>query len=118
MRCRDAERVRRTGTRPRVELRHAGQGGSTGVLAGVALAFAARPWFEELDQQWAGGYRVFPLALAGVAAIVRLTSRLSAAIPAFVAARQDVVAALAGRRGMTSSRRPAHPLPPPIERFL
>jgi putative ABC transport system permease protein len=81
-------------------------GAVAGVLVGVAAAFVARPWFEELVvHQRAGGYRVFPLALAGITAIAVLTGLLAALVPAFIAARQDVIAALAGRRGVIRSRK-------------
>jgi putative ABC transport system permease protein len=79
---------------------------AAGVALGVAIAFAARPLVElYLIDARAGGYRVFPLALAGIAAIAVLTGVLAALVPAVTAARQQVVAALAGRRGTTHTRK-------------
>jgi putative ABC transport system permease protein len=81
-------------------------GALAGIGIGIAAAFAGRwPMEEYLAHSRAGGYRVFPLALAGIAAFAVVTALLAAAVPAFVAARQDVVAALAGRRGATRSRK-------------
>jgi putative ABC transport system permease protein len=48
---------------------------------------------------------VFPAALAGLAGLAVATGALAALVPAWISARQDVVAALAGRRGITRSRR-------------
>lgn len=77
-----------------------------GVLLGIAVAVAGRPLVETyLAQSRAGGYRFFPLALLGVAGIAVLTGVLGALVPAFVAARQDVVASLSGLRGVTRSRK-------------
>jgi putative ABC transport system permease protein len=84
-------------------------GGATavlGVLVGVALALAGRPLVtEHLTHYRAGGYRAYPLALAGVAAVAVLTGLLAALVPAFVAGRQDVIATLPGRRGVLRSRK-------------
>jgi putative ABC transport system permease protein len=77
-----------------------------GIGLGVVTAFAIRPLVEQylLDAR-AGGYRVFPLALAGVAAFAVGTGLLAALVPAVTAARQQVVEALAGRRGTTRARK-------------
>lgn len=81
-------------------------GAATGIVLGIVAAFAARPLIEEHFAQFrAGGYRVYPLALAAIAGVALLTGLLAALVPAFVAARQDVVAALSGRRGVVRSRR-------------
>jgi putative ABC transport system permease protein len=84
--------------------------GAVAAAAGVALAVAAvyagRPLLEEqLTHVRSGGFRVFPAALAGLAGLAVATGVLAALVPAWIAARQDVVAALAGRRGITRSRR-------------
>jgi putative ABC transport system permease protein len=84
--------------------------GAAGALAGLAVgvvtALAGRGLLEEyLAHSRAGGYRVYPLALAGIVAFAITTALLAALVPAFIAARQDVVAALAGRRGVTRSRK-------------
>ncbi|MBX6750306.1 MAG: ABC transporter permease, partial [Micromonosporaceae bacterium] len=81
-------------------------GAGTGIGLGVAAAFTARPVVEELLlHARAGGYRVFPEALAAIAGLAVVTGLLAAMVPAFVTARQDVVAALAARRGVTRSRK-------------
>jgi putative ABC transport system permease protein len=81
-------------------------GAVAGLVIGVVAAFATRPLIEEyLVNQRAGGYRVFPLALAGIAALAVGTGLLAALVPAFTAARGDVVAALTGRRGSVRSRK-------------
>jgi putative ABC transport system permease protein len=77
-----------------------------GVLLGVAAAAASRTLLEEqLTHARSGGFRVFPAALAGLAGLAVATGVLAALVPAWISARQDVVAALAGRRGITRSRR-------------
>jgi putative ABC transport system permease protein len=79
---------------------------ASGIVLGIAAAAAARPLIEEhLYHVRSGGFRVYPLALAALAALAVLTGLLAALVPAWVAARQDVVTALAGRRGITRSRR-------------
>ena len=77
-----------------------------GVVLGVAAVAAARPLLEEqFTHARSGGFRVFPAALAGLAGLAVATGVLAALVPAWISARQDVVAALAGRRGITRSRR-------------
>ncbi|MFF5227916.1 FtsX-like permease family protein [Dactylosporangium sp. NPDC000521] len=84
-----------------------------GVVAGVAgtavaivAAFALRGVFEEhISYARAGGYRVFPRALLGIAALAFVAGVGAALVPAFTAARTDVVAALAGRRNRTGPGR-------------
>ncbi|MGA3488394.1 ABC transporter permease [Micromonosporaceae bacterium DT55] len=81
-------------------------GALAGLLLGVLTAFATRGLLEGfLFHQRAGGYRAFPLALAGIAVLAVLTGTAAALIPAFTAARQSVVAGLTGRRGAVRSRR-------------
>jgi len=81
-------------------------GAVVGVGGGALAAIAGRPLVEEyLAGTRAGGYRVYPLALLAVAALALLTGVLAALAPAVAAARQDVVAALTGRRGTIRSRR-------------
>ncbi|MFC0529648.1 FtsX-like permease family protein [Phytohabitans kaempferiae] len=81
-------------------------GAAAGLVIGVVTAFATRPLLEEyLTNQRAGGYRAFPLALAGIALLAVGTGLLAALVPAFTAARNDVVAALTGRRGSVRSRK-------------
>ncbi len=77
-----------------------------GVALGIAAAAVARPLLEEhLAQARSGGFRVFPMALGGLAGLALVTGTLAALVPAWAASRQEVVTALAGRRGITRSRR-------------
>jgi len=77
-----------------------------GVLLGVAVAAGGRPWLEEhVTHVRSGALRVFPLALAVLAGLAVVTGVLAALVPAWISSRQEVVAALAGRRGITRSRR-------------
>ncbi|MET7420261.1 FtsX-like permease family protein [Dactylosporangium sp. NPDC005555] len=77
-----------------------------GTLVAIAAAFATRGVFEEhVAQARAGGYRVFPLALLGIAGLALVAGVGAALVPAFAAARTDVVAALAGRRNRTGPGR-------------
>ncbi|HZM81173.1 MAG TPA: ABC transporter permease, partial [Candidatus Limnocylindrales bacterium] len=80
-------------------------GAIAGVLVGVATAMAAIPWLETAHNQRAAELRVFPLAQLAMAGAAVLTGMLAAVVPARVAARQDVVTALAGRRGVTRPRK-------------
>jgi putative ABC transport system permease protein len=81
-------------------------GAGIGLLLGVVTAFAARPLVTRyLIDALPGGYRVFPLALAGIAVVAVGTGVLAALVPAFTAARQQPAAALAGRRGITRIRK-------------
>ncbi len=76
-----------------------------GVALGVLAGVATRPVFENLANQRSGALRVFPVALAALAGLAVVTGLLAAVIPAWISARQDVVTALAGRRGITRSRK-------------
>lgn len=77
-----------------------------GVVLGIAAMAVARPLLEtHLIHARAGAFRVFPAALAALALLAVLTGVLAALAPAWISARQDVVTALAGRRGITRSRR-------------
>ncbi len=79
---------------------------AAGIALGVVVAAVTRPVIEvHLAHLRAGGFRVFPLALAVIAGLAVVTGLLAALVPAWIAARQDVVATLAGRRGVTRSRR-------------
>jgi putative ABC transport system permease protein len=81
-------------------------GAALGIILGIGAAFAARPWVEELLlNERAGGYRVFPAALAAITGLALVTGLAAALVPAFVTARQNVVTSLAGRRGVTRSRK-------------
>ncbi|MFG1672655.1 FtsX-like permease family protein [Micromonospora sp. NPDC049282] len=81
-------------------------GAALGLLLGVGTAFAGRPLVEQyLVHERFGGYRVFPTALAAIAAVAVLAGVLAALAPAWTAARQDVLAGLAGRREAPRPRR-------------
>ncbi|MFI2662925.1 FtsX-like permease family protein [Micromonospora carbonacea] len=83
-----------------------GAGAVAGLALGIAGAFAARPLIEEyVFGARFGAYRVFPAALAAIAAVAVLAGVLAALAPAWAAARQDVVAGLAGRRTPPEHRR-------------
>lgn len=74
-------------------------GGVLGVVLGVAGSTLAIPVAQRLDAAWFGPFDVpWPL-LALVAGFGFLSAVLAAVVPALAASRQDVVAALAGRRG-------------------
>src|SRR5205823_414038 len=60
---------------------------------------------EHLTHARSGAFRLFPLALAVLAGVAGVVGVLAALVPAWISSRQDVVAALAGRRGITRSRR-------------
>lgn len=81
-------------------------GAGAGIAAGVAGAVIGRPIVEQhLAGFRAGAYRFFPAALIAIAALAVVTGVLAALVPAIITARQDVVAALAGRRGARGSRK-------------
>uniref|UniRef100_UPI000E3D3FA0 ABC transporter permease n=1 Tax=Allorhizocola rhizosphaerae TaxID=1872709 RepID=UPI000E3D3FA0 len=81
-------------------------GAVIGLALGVVLALIGRPLIEDnLAHARAGGYRFFPLALVGIAGLAVITGMLAALVPAYTAARQPVVLALAGRRGILRSRK-------------
>jgi putative ABC transport system permease protein len=77
-----------------------------GVLVAVAAAFLTRPLIETyVVGQRAGGYRVFPLALAGAAGTAVLSGVLAAFLPAVAAARISPIAALGGARSAARGSR-------------
>jgi putative ABC transport system permease protein len=80
-------------------------GAAVGIALGIVAAFIGRPFLEGLINARAGAYRVFPLALTVIAGLAVVIGLLAALVPAFITARQDVVTALAGRRGAIRSRK-------------
>ncbi|MFG1778390.1 FtsX-like permease family protein [Micromonospora sp. NPDC049051] len=81
-------------------------GAVVGVTLGVAAAFAGRSLVEQhLFGVRFGAYRWWPEAIAAIAAVAVLAGVLAALAPAWTAARQDVVAGLAGRRTPPAHRR-------------
>lgn len=82
-----------------------GLAASTGVVLGIVLAAVLRSPLETYLGHRSGAFRIYPVAQAIVVGLAVLTGVLAALVPAWIAARQDVVAALRGRRGITRSRR-------------
>jgi putative ABC transport system permease protein len=79
---------------------------AAGLVFGVLAAVAGRPLLEQyVAHVRSGGLRLFPTALATLAGVAIVTGTVAALVPAMIASRQDVVAALTGRRGITRSRR-------------
>ena len=74
-------------------------GSVLGLLLGLGLARALMPVFQGFSDAGFGPFDVDVLHLAGVSGFGLLSALLAAAVPAFTAARQDVVAVLGGRRG-------------------
>jgi putative ABC transport system permease protein len=70
-----------------------------GVLLGLVLAWAVMPGVQHFSGQRFGPYDVVPTHLVAVAAFGLVSAVLAAAVPAWLASRQDVVAVLGGRRG-------------------
>ncbi|PWR07893.1 ABC transporter [Micromonospora acroterricola] len=74
-------------------------GAAAGLLLGVGAAFAGRPLVEQyVFGARFGGYRCWPSALVLLGGVAVLAGVLAALAPAWTAARQDVIAGLAGRR--------------------
>ena len=80
-------------------------GSVTGLGVGLLLAAVAMPPLERYASAEFGHFDVHVLDLLGIAAIGLLTGVLAAVLPARAAARQDPVAALAGRRGQVRTPR-------------
>lgn len=79
---------------------------AVGLVCGLAAATAARPVVAEyVLERPLGGLRFWPTVQLGLVGLAVLTGVLAALVPAVLAARQSVVAALAGRRGVTRVRR-------------
>lgn len=76
-----------------------------GVGAGIIAAALARAPLESLTQAPFARFDVRPLELMAIAALGLVTGVLAAVVPARAAMRQDVVAALGGRRGAVHTRR-------------
>ncbi|NKE59374.1 ABC transporter permease [Lentzea sp. PSKA42] len=68
-------------------------------------AVLSRPLIESAIEERYGAQRFYPTALAALALLAVVTGLLAALVPAWISSRQDVVTALAGRRGITRSRR-------------
>jgi len=70
-----------------------------GVLLGVAVAYAALPVAQQHDGSYFGPFDIRPVELLAIALFGVVSAVLAAGVPAWLAARQDVVAVLGGRRG-------------------
>ncbi|HJQ44167.1 MAG TPA: hypothetical protein VJ831_13850 [Jatrophihabitantaceae bacterium] len=79
--------------------------GISAALGAVLAAFIAMPTLGTLVDQVPGHTEIRPLELAGIAMVSLVTALLAAIFPALQAARTDVIAALAGRRGTVRTRR-------------
>ncbi|MET8349426.1 FtsX-like permease family protein [Micromonospora sp. NPDC005206] len=80
-------------------------GAAAGLLLGVGAAFAGRPLVEQyVFGARFGGYRCWPSALVVLGGVAVLAGVLAALAPAWTAARQDVIAGLAGRRTPPATR--------------
>ncbi|BCJ57874.1 FtsX-like permease family protein [Micromonospora endophytica] len=74
-------------------------GAAVGIVIGVVTAFTGRSLVEQFIFGYRfAGYRFWPAALVAIALVAVLAGVLAALVPAWTAARQDVVAGLAGRR--------------------
>ncbi len=80
-------------------------GAAVGVAGGIALAAAGLPLLARFNADIPGPFEIRLLEVAGIAAIGVGTALMAAWLPARAAARQDVVAALTGRRGTVRSSR-------------
>jgi putative ABC transport system permease protein len=79
--------------------------GVVGVGLGIVAARAGLPLAGRFNTQVPGPFDVRPLELLGVVLVGTGTAVLAAVVPAWLAARQDVVNALTGRRGIVRSSR-------------
>jgi putative ABC transport system permease protein len=80
-------------------------GGDIGAGAGIGVGLLGRAVLAGHAGIVFGGLHWHPAELVGAAAIGVVTGVLAAMLPARAASRQDVVAALAGRRGVVRSSR-------------
>ena len=77
-----------------------------GVVVGIVAAFGTRSVIAERVMLCRpGGYRVFPLALLGIAVLAMGTGLLAALAPAISVGRARLVESLAGRRATVRSSR-------------
>lgn len=73
-----------------------------GTVVGIGAAAAGMPVLQQFSTEWFGPFDVPWLWLLGIAAFGLVSALLAAAVPAWLAAREDVVRVLAGRRGDAS----------------
>ncbi len=79
--------------------------GVVGVVAGIGASVALLPLSEHLTGQVPGPLDIRPLEVLAIALLGVGTALLAAVVPARNAARQDVLAALTGRRGVLRGTR-------------
>ena len=78
---------------------------ATGLLLGTSVAVLGNGWVEEHLAHERGELQLYPSAMLVLAGVALGTGLVAALIPAWTASRMDVVASLAGRRGITRSRK-------------
>lgn len=78
--------------------------GVGGIALGLAAAWLIEPLIQRSSYSWFGPFEVPWAQVVGVGVFGLASALLAALVPARIAARQDVVAVLAGRRG---DRRPS-----------
>ncbi|KAB8158356.1 FtsX-like permease family protein [Streptomyces sp. 3MP-14] len=71
-----------------------------GLVGGVLLVLATRPWLEERLGSRFGSWDFRWLELGGIAVLAVLIGLLAAVVPAYNAARTSVLSSLTGRRGV------------------
>ncbi|MFE0626974.1 FtsX-like permease family protein [Streptomyces sp. NPDC058864] len=76
-----------------------------GTVLGIGLAAALRPLFEERSGARFAGLDPHPVDLLGIALLAVVAGLAAAALPALTAARQPVLAALGGRKGVRRAGR-------------
>jgi putative ABC transport system permease protein len=80
-------------------------GAFVGVIGGIVAASLVMSPFQRLADNQAGPFDLRPLELLAVAVLGIVTGILASVLPARAAGRDDVVAALTGRRGTVSTAR-------------
>ncbi|MFI6640528.1 FtsX-like permease family protein [Streptomyces sp. NPDC050504] len=80
-------------------------GAVTGAVLGIGLTALLRPIIEGWTGKRFGTLETPPLEIAAIAAIGLVTGVLAALVPAVVAARQSVLEALTGRKGVRHASR-------------
>ncbi|MGW0660356.1 FtsX-like permease family protein [Streptodolium elevatio] len=79
--------------------------GAVGTVLGLGAAWFSRDWFADMSGKELGHYEVRPLELAAVVALGIVIGMIAAAVPAFLAARENIVDSLTGRRGVRRGSR-------------
>ncbi|WTW96214.1 FtsX-like permease family protein [Streptomycetaceae bacterium NBC_01309] len=79
--------------------------GVLGSVLGMTAAWFSRDWFSEMSGKELGHYDVRPLEIGGVVAVGIVIGMVAAAVPAFLAARENIVDSLTGRRGVRRGSR-------------